>query len=64
MNVTTLSEPSVTRVDLEGNIDRKTAPQIREELSAALQQVRKLNRYVACRLLVQCRSSPPVVVIP
>ena len=42
MNVTTLSEPSVTRVELEGSIDGKTAPQIREELSAAVQQVRKL----------------------
>jgi len=42
MNVTTLSEPSVTRVELEGSIDGKTAPQIREELSAVLPQVRKL----------------------
>ena len=42
MNVITLSEPSVTRVELEGSIDGKTAPQIREELSAALQQVQKL----------------------
>ena len=42
MNVTTLAEPSVTRVELEGSIDGKTAPQIREELAAALQQVRKL----------------------
>ena len=42
MNVTTLSEPGVTRVELEGSIDGKTAPQIREELSAALQQVQKL----------------------
>ena len=42
MNVTTLSEPGVTRVDLEGSIDGKTAPQIREELSAAVQQVQKL----------------------
>ena len=42
MNVTTLSEPNVTRVELEGSIDGKTAPHIREELSAALQQVRKL----------------------
>lgn len=42
MNVTTLSEPSITRVELEGSIDGKTAPQIREELSAALQQVQKL----------------------
>ena len=42
MNVTTLSEPDVTRVELEGSIDGKTAPQIREELSASLQQVRKL----------------------
>ena len=42
MKVTTLSEPSVTRVELEGSIDGKTAPQIREDLSAALQQVQKL----------------------
>jgi len=42
MNVITLSEPSVTRVELEGSIDGKTAPQIREELSAALQHVQKL----------------------
>jgi anti-sigma B factor antagonist len=42
MNVTTLSEPDITRVELEGSIDGKTAPQIREELSAALQDVRKL----------------------
>ena len=42
MNVTTLSEPGVTRVELESSIDGKTAPQIREELSAALQQVQKL----------------------
>lgn len=42
MNVTTLSEPNVTRVELEGSIDGKTAPQIREELSAALQQVQKV----------------------
>ena len=36
MNVTSLSEPGVTRVELEGSIDGKTAPQIREELSAEL----------------------------
>lgn len=42
MHITTLSEPGVTRVELEGSIDGKTAPQIREELSAALPQVRKL----------------------
>jgi anti-sigma B factor antagonist len=42
MNLTTLAEPGVTRVELEGSIDGKTAPQIREELSAALQQVQKL----------------------
>lgn len=42
MNVSTLSEPGVTRVELEGSIDGKTAPQIREELSAGLQQVQKL----------------------
>lgn len=42
MKVTTLSEPSITRVELEGSIDGKTAPQIREELSASLQQVQKL----------------------
>jgi anti-anti-sigma factor len=42
MNVTTLSDPSVTGVELEGSIDGKTAPHIREELSAALQEVRKL----------------------
>lgn len=42
MNVTTLSAPSVTRVELEGSIDGKTAPQIREELSAALQNVQEL----------------------
>jgi anti-sigma B factor antagonist len=42
MNVTTLSEPSVTRVELEGSIDGKTAPQIREELSLSLPQVQNL----------------------
>lgn len=42
MNITTQSEPGVTRVELEGSIDGKTAPQIREELSAALPEVRKL----------------------
>ena len=42
MNVTTLSEPSVTRVELEGSIDGKTAPQIREQLSAILQHAQKL----------------------
>jgi anti-sigma B factor antagonist len=42
MKVTTLSEPSVTRVELQGSIDGKTAPQIRDELSAALQQVQNL----------------------
>ena len=41
MNVTTL-EAGVTRVALEGSIDGKTAPQIREALSPALQQVQKL----------------------
>jgi anti-sigma B factor antagonist len=42
MNVTIFSEPGITRVELEGSIDGKTAPQIREELSAALQQTQKL----------------------
>lgn len=42
MKVTILSEPDITRVELEGSIDGKTAPQIREELSAPLQQVQKL----------------------
>jgi anti-sigma B factor antagonist len=42
MKVTTLSELSVTRVELQGSIDGKTAPQIRDELSAALQQVQNL----------------------
>jgi anti-sigma B factor antagonist len=42
MNVTTLLEPSVTRVELEGSIDGKTAPQIREELSSSLPQVQNL----------------------
>ena len=42
MNVTTLSEPSVTRVELEGSIDGKTAPQIREELSSSLLQAQNL----------------------
>ena len=42
MNVTTLSEADVTSVELEGSIDGKTAPQIREELSAALRQVQNL----------------------
>ena len=42
MNVTTLSEPSVTRVELEGSIDGKTAPQIREELSSSLPQAQNL----------------------
>lgn len=42
MNVTTLSDPSVTHVELEGSIDGKTAPQIRVELSTALQQEQKV----------------------
>jgi anti-sigma B factor antagonist len=42
MNVTTLSEPGIIRVELEGSIDGKTAPQIREEFSVALPQVQKL----------------------
>ena len=42
MNVTTLSEPNLTRVELEGSIDGKTAPHIREELSVALQDVQML----------------------
>ena len=42
MKVTTLSQPGVTHVELEGSIDGKTAPQIREELSPALQHVEKL----------------------
>ena len=42
MNVTTRPEPCFTRIELEGSIDGKTAPQIREELSAPLQQVQKL----------------------
>jgi anti-sigma B factor antagonist len=42
MNVTTLLDPGITRVELQGSIDGKTAPQIREELSAALPQVQKL----------------------
>jgi anti-sigma B factor antagonist len=42
MNVTTLPEPGVTRVELEGSIDGNTSPQIHEELSATLQQVQKL----------------------
>ena len=42
MNVTILPEAGVTRVELEGSIDGKTAPQIREELSSALQEVQKL----------------------
>lgn len=42
MNVTILPESGVTRVELEGSIDGKTAPQIREELFRALQQTQKL----------------------
>lgn len=42
MNVTTLRDAGVTRVELEGSIDGKSAPQIREELSTALQQVQKV----------------------
>lgn len=42
MQVKTLSEPGITRVDLEGAIDGKTAPQIRDELSSVLAQVQKL----------------------
>lgn len=42
MNVTTLSDLGVTRVELEGSIDGKTAPKIREELAPALEQVQKL----------------------
>lgn len=42
MNVTILPELGVTRVELEGSIDGKTAPQIREELFPTLQQAQKL----------------------
>ena len=42
MNVITLPEPGVTSVELEGSIDGKTAPQVREELSATLPDVQKL----------------------
>lgn len=42
MNVTILPESGVTRVVLEGSIDGKTAPQIREELSPTLQQTQNL----------------------
>jgi anti-sigma B factor antagonist len=42
VNLKTVSKPGFTRVELEGSIDGKTAPQIREELSSALQQVQKL----------------------
>ena len=42
MNVTILPELGVTRVELEGSIDGKTAPQIGEELSPNFQQAQKI----------------------
>lgn len=42
MNVTILPELGVTRVELEGSIDGKTAPQIREELFPTLQLAQKI----------------------
>jgi anti-sigma B factor antagonist len=42
MNVTIMSELGITQVELEGSIDGKTAPQIREELSPSIQQAQKL----------------------
>ena len=42
MNVTTIAETGVTRIELAGSIDGKTAPELREELFAALQQVQKV----------------------
>jgi|KBSMisStaDraftv2_1062788.scaffolds.fasta_scaffold453824_2 anti-sigma B factor antagonist len=42
MNVTILPELGVTRVELEGSIDGKTAHQIGEELSPNFQQAQKI----------------------
>lgn len=42
MNIRNLPESGVTCVEMEGSIDGKTAPKIREDLSTALQQVQKL----------------------
>lgn len=42
MSVAIFSESGMTRVELEGSVDGKTAPQIREELMPALQQTQKL----------------------
>ena len=42
MKVTNLPESGVTCVEIEGSIDGKTAPKIREYLSTALPQTQKL----------------------
>lgn len=42
MNVTNFPESGVSCVEIEGSIDGKTAPAIREELSTAVPQVQKL----------------------
>ena len=42
MNVRTFPESDVTCVEIEGSIDGKTAPQIREDLSTVLQHVQKV----------------------
>lgn len=42
MNLTTLTSAGVTCIELEGSIDGKTAPQIREDLSTVLHKVQKL----------------------
>jgi len=42
MTVSISSEADITRVEVQGSIDGKTAPQIREELRPALENARKL----------------------
>jgi anti-sigma B factor antagonist len=42
MKVTISSEAGITRVELEGSIDGKTAPQVREELQPALEKAQRL----------------------
>jgi len=58
MKVTTLSEPGITRIEWEGSIDGRTAPQIREELSAAMQQVRWLGLFLSKTAVDQCDFAP------
>jgi anti-sigma B factor antagonist len=42
MKVTIFSEADITRVEVEGSIDGKTAPQVREELRPALEKAQRL----------------------